>query len=1221
MKIRNVAIHNLNSLRLRATIDFVNGVLSQTNLFAITGDTGAGKTTILDAITLALYGKIHRNKEVKEALSYGAAEASAGVEFETAQGIFHASWNIRRARKQMDGAIGVPERELSKWNAETQQFEIIAEKIRDVDAKVEEVTGLDFDRFCRSVLLSQGDFAAFLKAGEKERSDLLERITGADIYSRLSIAAFEKKKIEESRLAELKKEMESLQLADPETLAAWEEEKTAIVAESATLKETLERLGADIRRLEKHSELTEQQAALQAAILAWEAEQAAAGNDLEKLDKHASALPFASDLNRLEDERQLLTNLDAEIASLQHTVLLRQAEKEQKVQELEAGSRALEALEADFKYWQPRWEEATRLDVQLEEKGAALKRQRHALEQADVEIADIQKLYSGFEERQNVLEQQIEKANAWLEERKAWESLVSELPEIELRRDQLRDFANSKAEIDKKAAQYREQWTAITAEVESMEASLATLKANTASLQEEFRKNSQGQYTQSRSELLQLLSTEIQQLNDQSRLLSELSELTERYNRLLGELSALEENVTHLEAEEEEINKQLMSSLEAVEDIAERRAFKQQVYEDQLLIANYEKDRESLTEGEPCPLCFSVHHPFREGHAKKPFVDQAKQELEVVNRQYDLLQQRHRQLLLRQNEIAAQVRQLRGDELKPLSGTIDKQLQQILGYEDKIARIAPELAESDYAASRALLLQRKVAEAKEAAVVKRVQMDKLARVNAELEKNEILLQEKSKLLSERATEMRVLETEWRNAENQQREVARKLEEVQRAARVIFEKYSLPYSDETARSDFDKLRLQAENWQRVKEKLSEAKSDHEATSRERRQVENQVRQLSAKYEQLEQAEQVDLNSFEALKIQRLELMGEKIPAAEQKALTEKINAQKEQKETLREAVNAVSSLLESELRLEKAKAADRHTQEIKCAAQQLALETAAQQAGFQSLEVIKMALLPQEVHQQLEALKKQLVQKGLELQEKQKQLAKTLAELEQAGLPEQDLNTLKAQQSEAALRYDALQQLIGSLNEKQAFNSKQEKAAKELIQNIENQDKELRRWAKLNELIGQADGKKFRVFAQSLTLKKLTTLANQHLSRLNGRYLIRKRSSEDLELEIVDTFQADNRRSMNTLSGGESFVVSLALALGLSDLAGGNSSIRSLFIDEGFGALDDNSLDLVVTTLENLQASGKTIGVISHVKAMKERIATQIQVKKSGNGFSELVIVG
>jgi len=87
------------------------------------------------------------------------------------------------------------------------------------------------------------------------------------------------------------------------------------------------------------------------------------------------------------------------------------------------------------------------------------------------------------------------------------------------------------------------------------------------------------------------------------------------------------------------------------------------------------------------------------------------------------------------------------------------------------------------------------------------------------------------------------------------------------------------------------------------------------------------------------------------------------------------------------------------------------------------------------------------------------------------------------------------------------------------------------------------------------------------------------------------------------------------------VVSLALALGLSDLAGRNTTIRSLFIDEGFGALDDNSLDLVVTTLENLQASGKTIGVISHVKAMKERIATQIQVKKGGNGFSELVIVG
>ncbi len=160
-----------------------------------------------------------------------------------------------------------------------------------------------------------------------------------------------------------------------------------------------------------------------------------------------------------------------------------------------------------------------------------------------------------------------------------------------------------------------------------------------------------------------------------------------------------------------------------------------------------------------------------------------------------------------------------------------------------------------------------------------------------------------------------------------------------------------------------------------------------------------------------------------------------------------------------------------------------------------------------------------------------------------------------------------------------------------------------------------------DLIGSSDGKKFRIFAQGLTLQKLVQLANMHLANLSGRYVIRKRPGDELELDILDTYQADNVRSMHTLSGGESFLVSLALALGLSDLAGRNANIRSLFIDEGFGTLDDQALDLAITTLENLQARGKTIGIISHVKELKERIVTQVRVVKKGGGMSVVEVVG
>ncbi|MGP3593733.1 exonuclease subunit SbcC [Vagococcus sp. WN89Y] len=162
------------------------------------------------------------------------------------------------------------------------------------------------------------------------------------------------------------------------------------------------------------------------------------------------------------------------------------------------------------------------------------------------------------------------------------------------------------------------------------------------------------------------------------------------------------------------------------------------------------------------------------------------------------------------------------------------------------------------------------------------------------------------------------------------------------------------------------------------------------------------------------------------------------------------------------------------------------------------------------------------------------------------------------------------------------------------------------------------WGHLNALIGSREGDKFRKFAQGLTLDNLVWLANNQLTRLHGRYLLKRKASEALELEVVDTWQADAVRDTRTLSGGESFLVSLALALALSDLVSHKTRIDSLFLDEGFGTLDSETLDTALDALDALNATGKTIGVISHVEAMKERIPVQIKVKKiNGLGYSKL----
>ncbi|MBN2816042.1 MAG: nuclease sbcCD [Campylobacterales bacterium] len=157
------------------------------------------------------------------------------------------------------------------------------------------------------------------------------------------------------------------------------------------------------------------------------------------------------------------------------------------------------------------------------------------------------------------------------------------------------------------------------------------------------------------------------------------------------------------------------------------------------------------------------------------------------------------------------------------------------------------------------------------------------------------------------------------------------------------------------------------------------------------------------------------------------------------------------------------------------------------------------------------------------------------------------------------------------------------------------------------------------MIGSANGDKFAKFAQGITLDQLIYLANKHLEILSPRYELKRaeESSKQLEIEIVDGFQGDVVRGVNTLSGGESFIVSLSLALGLSSLASQKISIDSLFLDEGFGTLDSESLELALNALNQLQSSGKMIGVISHVESLKERIPLQIKVEPKGDGTSGL----
>jgi exonuclease SbcC len=207
-------------------------------------------------------------------------------------------------------------------------------------------------------------------------------------------------------------------------------------------------------------------------------------------------------------------------------------------------------------------------------------------------------------------------------------------------------------------------------------------------------------------------------------------------------------------------------------------------------------------------------------------------------------------------------------------------------------------------------------------------------------------------------------------------------------------------------------------------------------------------------------------------------------------------------------------------------------------------------------------------------------------------------------------------------YDKLLKEVGTTKNILDTDSVNREKLKSKLAEIQKLRNKATKWKLLDEYIGDANGNNFSNFAQSLTLNNLIGLANQRLEHLSDRYLLSKLNSDFDSLRIIDLYQGSAERSVDTLSGGETFTLSLAMALALSDMASQNVRLDSLFIDEGFGTLDGETLEAAIGTLERLQHDGKkTIGIISHRQELIERVSTQIKVEKGSDGKSKVVVSG
>ena len=953
MRIHTIRLANLNALTGTWEIDLDHPAYSD-NIYALTGPTGAGKTTILDAISLALYGRTPRlariGKAGNEIMSRHSGTCHAEITFSTRTGRYRSHWSQHRARRKAGGELQNPKHEL----ADAESGELLAIGLKDVAAAIERLTGMDYQRFTRAMLLAQGDFAAFLRAAPDERAPLLEQITGTEIYSRISIAVHERLRDALEQQRQLATETAGITPLDAATHTALTQESAALQKQLAALATRQQQTAAALARAQNIAELTAELARLDEQHTAHQAALARFAPERERLAAAQSAALLDADYARLDTLRRAQQQNSRALAALDEQAPALARTHETANQALTAASARVHSEKQRLAAAQPRWQQTRAYDHTL----------RHQREQ----LATLEQSAAAHTAAQTAL-----------------------------------------AAAEKHAAAAREN---------SVRADVARKKTETA------------------------LAAHLQ-------------------GRLLREYQTEKENILR------------------------ELAYHQR-------IADLEQQRAHLHDGEPCPLCGATEHPYA-------------------------------------SELPAQP-----DDLTTRLEALDTYIKQ-----------AETLGEQHENAQRALASARE----------KQQQTENTLALAAEKARNSAVHAEQHAAL--------------------QQTYAQTL-----AARQALLANRDPDAEETAQQ---RAIAEAEAaMEKARDTCQTAQTAAAANQQQRAQLHAR---LTAQQQELQTAEQ----QFAAALGMCSEIAAPS-PAG-----------RSPQRGRDGEGVDDVPCAP----KISTFSISDHpHSNTSSRAATTFPDETAWQAAR-----------LPAATREALARQAAALDQQTLTLHTRQQDRAARLATLTAQSADDPDTATLQARQEADEHTRQQHQQTLAANQHRLAEHKRASERLAAQQQAIAKQAAETRRWQNLHELIGAADGKKYRNYAQSLTFASVIAQANRQLVQLSDRYLLTADPARPLELNIIDNYQGGETRSAKNLSGGESFIVSLALALGLAQMSGENMQIDTLFLDEGFGTLDEETLDSALETLAQLRTHGKHIGIISHVAALTERIATRIQITPQNGGNS------
>nr|NJM04085.1 AAA family ATPase [Desulfobacula sp.] len=1073
MKILGLRFKNLNSLYGEWAIDFTAPDYVQDGIFAITGPTGAGKSTLLDAVCLALYGRTPRLNLITKTSNELMSRRTGECFAEVFFETQAGRFRCHWSQRRAGQKPGGNLQDAKHEICDADTGRVLESGKREVASRIEEATGMDFTRFTRSMLLAQGGFAAFLAAAPDERSPILEQITGTAVYSEISKLVHARKSDEDNKLKILKAETEGITLLT--------EEEEALILEGLEQKKAAEESAR-----QKHQEV-------RAAIL-W--------------------------LTGMETLKTELLSIRAESEHL---------------------SAALKVFEPDRK----RLQEALRA-AELDSLHAGLQSLR---DQQKADLDALSKIRALMPERQKALETggiALEKTESALEAVKAQEK--TELDRIKTVRA-----------LDLRISEKAVVLNTLARERQKMEAETAGKKEQRKKAAQDLAKAEQGlsranDYL-SRHALDAGLGTRLAGLAEQVKALQAVKEKQAAAARDLSGLRKALEAAKGRSRQQADVRQGLKERHEAclkaveaakkeMEALLEGRLLREYraEYEGCLRemaylrkIQSLEQERERLKEGEACPLCGSVHHPYARGH-----IPRADRTEETIKRLSGLIQ--------RAEDLEKDLKDREALEKASSLALMEAERQEVLvRHQEEEIRTAILRSEKEF----------------------------------HLVSDDISRQTESLVLNLQAFGLdgipadgpeALMESLTARQKHFQEALDRKISMEKRQAEVLA---GISGLDRMVQSLEERIR-------ECGEKAGEHRQDLDRMNSER------IQCYGDKDPDREEA--------------RLEKQKE---AAEKLVKTARKNRD-EAREQVREGLTRISALEEATSRRQSG-----------LLAREDSFLQACQTSGFETEALFLSSRLSPDERKRLSEKAGKLDESVLALEARKTDRENRLLAETQKQLTDQGPEDLGKEEAALQEVLKTLGEEIGAVKQRLSDNALAQEKLLQKKQFIDVQRLECARWDSLHGLIGSADGKKYRNFAQGLTFEVMVAHANRQLEKMSDRYLLIRDETQPLELNIVDNYQAGEIRSTKNLSGGESFIVSLALALGLSHMSGRRVRVDSLFLDEGFGTLDEDALETALEALAGLHRQGKLIGIISHVPALKERIATRIAVTPVSGGKSRI----